>query len=173
MKDAPGIAWLFIGLGVLALGFGVYMLNVARQSASWPSAEGQIEAVKVEKTTTSRRSSSSSTSTARQKKTRYHVSLVYSYDVDGQIHESSRYSIGQGSRVSKKYRKRDDATQAARAYTKGDAITVHYNPADPSEAVIRAGVTGASWVPFVFGLLFAGVGGYLFFNPRPRKTAES
>lgn len=166
------MAWGFIGLGVLALGFGVYMLLIARESASWPTVEGQIEAVKIEKTTRRASSSSSRSSTARPKKTRYHVALVYSYAVDGQRYEASRYSIGQGSRISKKYKQRDEARQAARAYATGDAIVVHYNPDDPSEAVIQAGVTGASWVPFVFGLLFAGVGSYLLLIPRRRKVPE-
>ncbi|HMB89575.1 MAG TPA: DUF3592 domain-containing protein [Rhodothermales bacterium] len=172
MDKSRGIAWAFVGLGMVALGFGVYMLHIARQSASWPSKEGRIEAVTVEKTTSRRRSSSSSRSTARQKKTRYHVSLVYSY-VDGQVHESSRYSIGQSRRISQKYRKREDATQAARAYATGDTITVRYNPADPSEAVIKAGITGATWLPLVFGLLFSGLGAYLYSGIRRKKTAAS
>lgn len=51
MDKSRSMAWSFVGLGVLALGFGVYMLNAARESASWPSADGQIEEVKVEKKT--------------------------------------------------------------------------------------------------------------------------
>lgn len=171
MDKSRLIAWSFVGLGILALGYGVYQLQMARQSASWSVAEGRIERVDIEVSTTTRKRSSSSRPNAREKKTRYYVTLAYSYVVKGQIYQASRYAFGQGARVGKRYKTREAAREAARAYAAGDPIPVYYDPADPSEAVIKAGVTGAIWLPFLFGLLFVGLGGFLFAPHRFKKTS--
>ena len=160
-----------MGLGVLALGYGVYLFSAAQQSASWASTEGRIEHVEIEVSTTTRKTSSSSRPSERQKKIRYYVALAYSYEVDGHTYEASRYAFGQGARVSKKYKTHEAAQEAARSYVSGDPIAVHYDPSDPSEAVIRAGVTRAIWLPFVFGLLFAGVGTALYFDVCRKSTS--
>lgn len=173
MDKSRIVAFAFIGLGIVALGYGVYQLQMARQSASWSVAEGRIEGVDIEVSTTTRKRSSSSHPPAHQKKTRYYFSLTYSYVVDGQTHRASRYAFGRGSRVGKAHRTRAEALKAARAFPTGDPIPVYYDPSDPSEAVIIAGVSGAIWLPFLFGLLFVGLGGFLYFPNRFKKLAAS
>jgi hypothetical protein len=125
-----------IGTGILtwtAINF-VYALL----SRSWPKAIGAVIASDL------RRSRDSEGGYL------YRAEVSYRYSVDGQEFVATRSRFGDRLEVSWSAA----AANLVRRYPVGTAVHVHYDPTDPSEAVLEPGING---------LLFAGAGtGALF-----------
>ena len=72
--------------------------------------------------------------------------FAYEYEVDGQTYRSDRYSFGSVG---------GDRTVGIKRFRRGDAVIVHYDPRDPSVAVLEKRQPGAFvYVVLLFGLLF-------------------
>lgn len=133
------------GLGLGALGgllsvFGVYFLFAANESLSWPSVEGTVVQTEVRRDTRSRKGSAGATLNTYVE---YYVSINYTYDIEGNSYVASRYSLGQGDRVGRTYKERSDAeAEAASRFPEGTTVTVHYDPKQPTEAVLAPGWNG-------------------------------
>lgn len=153
------VALVTTGLGLLMLGFGVYFLFTAQDSTSWPVAQGVIERVAI-------RTASNNTSASGSGSPRYYAAIAYRYTVDGQAYRSSRFSLGSGNRMGKMHKTREAAREAASAYSSGDPIRIYYDPADPAEAVLRAGANGGTYVPLVLGLLVGALGAWMLHSLR-------
>ncbi|MFH7242679.1 MAG: DUF3592 domain-containing protein [Spirulina sp.] len=155
----------WFGLGLGALGglfsvFGIYFLFTANESWSWPSVEGSVVNSEVRRDISLRHSTAGTT---RKTHTKYYVSVNYTYDVEGTSYLSSRYSLGQGDRVSRTYKDRSDAeAEAESRFPEGTTVTVHYDPKQPTEAVLAAGWNWGTFVPLLMGI-FLGGSGWLFY----------
>ena len=152
------------GLGLGALGgllsvFGVYFLFIANQSLSWPSVEGSIVQTEVRRDTRSKGSPGATLNTYVE----YYVAINYTYDVEGNSYVASRYSLGQGDRVSRIYKERSDAeAEAASRFPEGTTVTVYYDPKQPTEAVLATGWNWGTFAPLLMGI-FLGGSGWLFY----------
>ncbi|SEK38054.1 Protein of unknown function [Stigmatella aurantiaca] len=92
------------------------------QSANWPSVQGtlirsEVEAVRSNKSTT------------------YGLKVAYTYSVDGQRYEGSRYRFAAWRSGDAGY-----AEELVVRYPLGTSIPVYYRPGQPSEAVLQAGL---------------------------------
>ena len=79
--------------------------------------------------------------------------------MDGKTYKGNRYNLGSGSTASDRY----DSEQKVRdavgdRFRVGTDITVHYDPDDPSSAVLEAGASLGTWAPLILGLFFLPLG---------------
>jgi hypothetical protein len=135
---------LFLSIGLAILAYGVHTWRHARRAARWPTVQGAIVHSELEV-------DSDSDSTT------YRVKVKYAYAVGGRHYESDRIAIGYGSSSSRASHERLQAKlQGARK------VAVHYDPAQPDQAVLGAVVTrntlflllfGAIWTGFTIGLM--------------------
>ena len=153
-------------LGGLFGAFGIYFLFSANESLAWSSVEGSV--VKTQVLTEVLRGTVSSTYTRPPE---YYVSVQYTYDVEGSPYFSSRYSLGGGDRASDLYGEHSDAeTEATDRFPVGAPLTVHYDPKEPTSAVLAPGWNWGTFVPLLIGI-FLGGSGWLF--DIAVKTAET
>ncbi len=163
------------GLGLGALGgllsvFGIYFLFIANESLSWSSVEGSVVKAEV-RTDVSLRNSAAGA--APNTHVEYYVSVNYTYDVEGNPYFSSRYSLGQGNRASRHYRERTGAAaEAASRFPDGTVVTVHYDPKQPTEAVLATGWNWGTFVPLLMGLFFGGSGWLFYAVGRSAKVTS-
>ncbi|MEA3639659.1 MAG: DUF3592 domain-containing protein [Lamprobacter sp.] len=162
------------GLGLGALGalfsvFGIYFLFVASETLSWSSAPGTVVKTEVN-TQYSLKKGSRATSDVR---VYYNLLVHYTYAVAGRSYVSTRYSYGDGESASRRFRERADAeAEAASRFPGGAAVTVHYDPNNPAEAVLKAGWNWGAWAPLLIGLFLGGAGG-LFYAVGGQSTKTS
>lgn len=153
-----------IPLGLFALGFFVWGFIVAgraRAARRWPLAPGMVmySGLGSRRTTTS----------SGGRSTVYQAQVIYRYQVDGQIYEGDRLNFGSawtgGFNSGGQARKVEE-------YPPGRRIEVHYNPADPTQAVLepRAPVSRLYWLMsalmLVMTVMFSG-GAYVAFGTLP------
>ncbi len=135
-------------LALMSTGFGLFMLlfflvewRQASLAAGWPVADGRVVSSGTEST---------QTLANRQRVTLHRAVIEYSYRANGREYHSGRTSFGadvSGAEGAAKAR-------AAR-YPVGAAVVVHYDPSNPSNAVIETHAT-LNWLLAVLGVLFLG-----------------
>ena len=130
---------LIVGLGIIA---GVYYFyRTAAASQSWPTTSGTVTLSSYYRNDS--RDSDGHTSIT------YGAKIHYKYQVDGTDYHGDRVSSLDYSSSNTKH-----VHSIMDRYPMGKEVTVHYNPDNPSDALLEPGV---HWV---FYLLFA-VGGFL------------
>lgn len=128
-------------LGLFALGmlwlFGLGLKNVWRglESRNWPVADAVVARVEMTSSTTR-------DTDTRRRSTTYHADLGFRYTVGGTEHVTDQVRWGQtlGSGDPA------EAVVLALRYPEGRKVTVHYDPAKPSDAVVRPGLTGTAFL---------------------------
>lgn len=112
---------IFLVVGVALVVIGYKMEDDAGRAAGWPVTEGKLERCEVVELPSVRRDEVSS----------WQLQLEYSYVVRGVTYRSDRYAFGYGDgRDDEKHRIVADALK------RSPKLSVHYDPAHPSEAVI-------------------------------------
>lgn len=125
-------------VGVLAMDvfFGVVVTRQIVAGQTWKSTGGTVVSSTV---TGSRRVSTNSTTPNRPRnttaKSRYRVSVSYTYVVDGKEYVGSRVSIAGFGEPSFR-----QESEAAALFPQGVAVPVFYNPADPAQSALRVGL---------------------------------
>jgi hypothetical protein len=142
------LVFIAIGLGVLYYARSV--AAKAQQSLSWPSTEGVIShsAVLLQMQQTS-----NSTDTVT-----YKADVAYRYKIQGRNYSSDRLTLADFSSTARR------AQGIVDRYADGAPVTVYYNPADPSDAVLERGGTSGIGVLYIFGGVFAAAGLLLLFG---------
>jgi len=146
-------------ISILLLIFGVYCIYygiglVQSNSANWPSLQGSVISSRVDFSTSN-------------DVTDYYVDVTYAYSVDGANYSSSFKTASQATQ--------SDAEQDMRAYRPGAAVTVYYNPKDPSSSTTSPGemeLTGVGGL--IAGIFFLGAGGWgirAYFVPGKSQSA--
>ena len=127
----------------VAFKIGKPMLETAKASADWPTIEATILSSEV---VTKRKDS----------KTMYSADINYAYEVENKKYKSNQIRIG-GSTSSSNSSGAYDTTDK---YPKGAKVEAHYNPDKPAEAVLEAGTTFMTHLPYYVGLLFLVLGAF-------------
>lgn len=142
------LIFLFLGLGMLH--FGRKLEREARLASLWPVTTGQLEHCEVVQVP----------GIGIEDPSSWELRLRYAYAVNGRSYHSTRYAFGYGDG-------RDDAPhrRIADALRRSPQLTVHYNPARPSEAVLSTAVPGNLTNLAYSMLVMAAICGLIWLTP--------
>jgi Protein of unknown function (DUF3592) len=120
---------LFGALAALCIGVGYHTLRTARQSLDWPSTSGEIVHAEVEEhVSVNRDKDGKRTSTDIT----YASNVVYEFRVAAQNYQGHRVRFDWETT-------RAEAEATVAKYRVGTNMSVYYDPADPSNAVLEPG----------------------------------
>jgi hypothetical protein len=128
---------IFFTVGGGLLYWGWTILQNARASASWPSAQGQIVNSYVSHSTDSEGGDS------------YSPEVTFEYTVNDQRYQDTRIKFGENS-----YSSNNRAQEVVNRYPIGQTVAVYYDPAEPETAVLEPGVTSGSYIVIGIGAIF-------------------
>jgi hypothetical protein len=151
--------WFFIGIGVLAICFGINLAFQSIRCGSWPTAEGTI------------RTSAMGRHRGNKGGTTYSADVSYDYAVLGSHYTGTKVAFGMMS-ASSGY-----ARGVLDRYPVGAKIPVHYSLSNPETAVLETGMQGGTWICFGVGTIFA-LFGIMFLQlakrqPEVNRTAPA
>jgi len=127
--------FLLIGVGLTFWGWNI--LQNARASASWPTADGVVTISGVSRSTDSDGADS------------YSPEVTYSYKVDNTNLINSTIKFGENS-----YSSRKKAEGIAAGYPVGKNVTVYYDSEKPDRSVLEPGVSAGSYIVIGIGVFF-------------------
>jgi len=139
-----GALGFFVVFGLIGGGLSYWGWNIlqdAKASASWPTANGIVSSSDVSHTTDSDGGDT------------YSPEVDYQYSVDGQNYSNNTIKFGENS-----YSSRNKAEGIAATYPVGRQVTVYYDPNQPVKAVLEPGVSGGSYIVLGIGVLFFLIG---------------
>jgi hypothetical protein len=145
---------IIAGIGILFAGLGLGMLLAARRqrtqamaTEAWPTVGGTITASRLD-----RQSRTQTRQGRRTTHTTYTPVVDYTFDVGGKLLRGSK--IFPGSTMSFDL---GTAQDIVNRYQAGAPVTVHYNPADPTQAVLETSSRSAN-ILMILGGVFLGIG---------------
>jgi len=143
-----GLGGIFALIGVILLIVGLRERARARATEQWPTVAGTI--------TSSRIESQTRTSRDEDGVVRHHTThipeVAYTYELQGKAYQGNK--VFPGGRIGFDL----GTTQGiVNRYQPGQAATVHYNPADPAEAVLETKAKGGN-IFTIIGAIFAVIG---------------
>lgn len=152
----PLVALLVAGLSVVVFVNG---RRRAKASAQWPTAPGTITtSAIVEEKIEDKRAGDDDTTGFKQRQQRftlrYRVDLRFAYKVGERDYIGTTWAWG----WIPFYGRHELAEKVTGQYSKGQKVTVYYDPAQPNIAVLEPASRQGSLAPLVFGTIFA-VGG--------------
>jgi hypothetical protein len=127
--------FLLIGAGLTIWGWNI--LQNARASASWPTAEGVVLSSEVSLSTDAEGSDS------------YSPEVTYRYLALDSSYENRTIKFGENS-----YGNRRKAQEIAARYPVGKSVTVYFDPDMPARSVLEPGVSAGSYIVLGIGLFF-------------------
>ena len=133
-----------VGLAVIA---GVWFFHFqsakkAANSASWPTAQGTVQASSVRENL--------ETDSEGDNERAYYPNVHYAYSVAGESFTGDRIVFGGKSRFTRE----TDAQAVCARYPQGGSVAVRYNPAKPDEAVLESKKPSLT-TPMVFSVVVA------------------
>jgi hypothetical protein len=127
-------------IGLVALSMSVLVSQGAQDAAGWPTTEGTVTNTYIAQHTGSKGAIS------------YSPEVQYQYQVDGFSYTGDRLGvISQSSSY-------DWALSYLNNYQVGSTVTVHYNPANPADAVLETEVGFMGTGLMIIGIVFILVG---------------
>ncbi|BAF71979.1 DUF3592 domain-containing protein [Sulfurovum sp. NBC37-1] len=114
---------VFIGLYFFYI--GVKEIKLANESTGWPSVQGKITISLLSKNISSYR---------RHPRGAPSIAFHYKYEIDQKIFIGDRVMYGYKNNFFT-----SDSYRQSKAYTKGNSVTVYYNPDNPEQAVLEPG----------------------------------
>lgn len=136
-------AGIFFVVGLVVLYFGIIQITKGRASAAWPAVAGVITHSEMDVNSDS-------------DGTTYGADVSFSYQVKDTGYSSDKVSFGDFSSSDRRR-----ARGILKQYPVGKKVSVHYDPAKPSEAVLEPGLKGGTWLLpgigtaiFLTGLIF-------------------
>ncbi|MDB6034040.1 MAG: hypothetical protein JWM16_4378 [Verrucomicrobiales bacterium] len=141
------LALMVIGLGLALYSFK--QISLGKGSLNWPAVPATVVSSAVK-----------ATERVGEKKrvyTTYSADIAFHFTVDGKEFTSNLAMVDQPPKTFA-----TDAQALVQRYPAGSTTMAHYNPQNPSEAVLETGVAKSTYVAFVFGLVLAALGVGLF-----------
>jgi hypothetical protein len=140
-----GGVFFLLGIGLVIFGFVQH--KKAKTSESWPTAGGSIVSARLDQSThTEDEDGHTYTSTS------YRPVIEYTYEIGGKIYQGNR--VFPGASMSYDH---GTAQGIVNRYQPGAAVTVHYDPADPTQAVLETKSKGGNLF-LILGAVFAVLG---------------
>ena len=140
-----GGAFFLLGAGLAVFGF--VQRKKAKTTETWPAAGGSIVSSRLDQNTrTERRDGHSYTSTS------YTPIVEYTYEVGGKTYQGNK--VFPGASMSYDH---GTAQGIVNRYQPGAAVTVHYDPTDPTQAVLETKSKGGNLF-LILGAVFAVLG---------------
>ena len=127
--------FLLVGVGLSIWGWNI--LQNARASASWPTADGIVTRSEVTFSTDAEGGDS------------YQPKVTYKYEANNLSYENDTIKFGENS-----YGSNRKADEIAGNYPVGKNVTVYYDPERPERSVLEPGVTGGSYLVLGIGAFF-------------------
>jgi uncharacterized protein DUF3592 len=144
--------WFAIALciaGALMLAIAVRQSSRGRESRHWTRTLGRVIESRVELLNEA----------DEQRSRRWGLVIRYAYDARGRAHESKQVWIGSAG-VS--YEDEEGALEWVERFPRGAEVTVWFDPAAPSQAVLVPGVPGPQLALLVIaGLALVGIGMFM------------
>lgn len=141
-------AWRFSDLPRRWLTRGKQDQTLVQASQTWQTTHGKIISSQV---------GTSARSMDRRSPPKYYPELTYEYVVDEHTYRGERRGIGGEIGLAE-----NAARDIVARYPAGAAVTVYYDPAQPSEALLERAVTGLQTkhilVPFLIGAAILAAG---------------
>ena len=133
----------FLALGIVFIVIAVTRRRKAQAGQSWPVVPGVVVSAEVHETVHSSDEGADTYS--------YDPKIVYTYQVVGTAYQSHKYSFGASNY------NRNAVAQIVARYTPGMAVSVHYNPEKPNEAVLVSEASGTKLF-LIIGIVLAVIG---------------
>jgi len=127
--------FLLVGVGLTFWGWNI--LQNARASAAWPTADGVVTRSQVSHSTDAEGGDS------------YQPQVTYKYSANNLSYENDTIKFGENS-----YSSRKKADEIAATYPIGKNVTVYYDPEKPDRSVLEPGVSGGSYIVIGIGVFF-------------------
>jgi hypothetical protein len=140
-------ALMVIGLGVAL--YSYKQMSLGKGSLTWPAVPAKIVSSDVK--TTQREAEKKRVYTA------YTADITFHYSVNGKEFNSNLAMVDQPPKTFG-----PDARALVQKYPVGSTAVAHYNPQNPSQAVLEVGVGKSTYLAFGFGILLAVIGMGLF-----------
>jgi len=118
-------------LGIVLLGGGIYVAFQSYQAKSWPTTTARVTESELRAPQNERYGVLGKPMHARPKK----LAVQYEYRIGGKSYTNDRVTFG--SRSGSSMVSLSGSPGALVELAKGKAVTVHYNPNDPSDSVIE------------------------------------
>ncbi|MEI7879744.1 MAG: DUF3592 domain-containing protein [bacterium] len=132
--------------GVAMLYFGGRSIHLAKESVSWPEANGQIQSASLEH----------SYSGGARVGVSSHAVILYTFTVGGHKYRGNKVAFGEYESSDPSH-----ALQIVNRYPKDKPVSVRYMPTDPDVCVLEPGIQGEVWVLPVFGLVLLLAGTFI------------
>lgn len=155
------LAILFSLIGLAMLVFGSSSLFNGFASKSWKTSQGMINESRIVV-----KESSAKSRKNRSKKNRYAADIEYSYTVNGNYYTSNRIRFGMISYSTIFKSGEELAREWVGKYPKSSAVTVAYDPEEPSKSTLITGVHISTWILPMLGLVVLAGGLQLFRKSR-------
>ena len=140
-----GGIFFLLGLGLAIFGF--VQRKKAKSTESWPTVSGSIISSQLDqKSSTDFDAEYTSTSTS------YTPMVEFSYEIDGRTYRGNR--VFPGTSMSYDH---GTAKSIVNRYQPGATVSVHYDPADPTQAVLETKSKGGNLF-LILGSVFAVLG---------------
>ena len=144
---------VLIAIGLFLVVITPISIKAGKRSTTWPTVPGKVISSEVERET--RTDSDDNVSV------NYYPRIRYEYKVEGKTYQSTKYKLLDASTTKKK------AEEFTALFLPGNAVTVHYNPSKPENAVLQPGSQNYLYFFLVLGvaLIIAGIVQCLLTNP--------
>lgn len=136
-----GISSIVTLVGLVLIYFGLRDILQAQTSTRWLPAPGIIV------------SSDLGVEDDGEGNTLYRADIQYTYELNGHEFQGDRVFFGAMSTSERR-----QVFDLLLKYPKGTAVSVYYDPADPSQSVLEPGIHGANWFLPILGAVFGVVG---------------
>jgi hypothetical protein len=140
-----GGAFFLLGVGLAVFGF--VQRKKAKTTETWPTASGSIVSSRLDQSTRTERKDNGTYTT-----TSYTTIVEYTYEVSGKTYQGNK--VFPGASMSYDH---GTAQGIVNRYQPGAAVTVHYDPADPTQAVLETKSKGGNLF-LILGAVFAVLG---------------
>ena len=127
---------LFIVVGMVIAGVGVWIFTKSLRVEHWPVTDGIVQSAEMK------------SHAGNHGGTTYSAEVTYTYRVAGANFTGDKVAIGQMS-ASTSY-----AQGILNRYPVGKKVSVHYAPGDPADAVLETGLHGGIWICLAVGTTF-------------------
>ena len=139
------IGFIMLGAAFLFVGWKFNRIATEIKSLQWPVASGVVESSDFN--TSTRRSGNTASTT-------YHGKFNYRYSVDGREYIGHRYDTKGNMQTGNEI----ESVEFAAQIKNNSNIDIFYNPNDPSESLLKNGISEDTWVRSVFSLFLLIVG---------------